>query len=171
MPIRQTMRSHRGPAVLKGNGVAMAAVRAAERAMTEAEAQAYCEDVTKRSGSNFAYSFLFLPPARRAAMYTIYAFCKEVDSAEDDPPADSNPQHELAAWRRELEAVYRGAPSRPVTISLAHHVRELKIPQDYFEDLIAGVEMDLTINRYPTFDALSLYCYRVAAVVGLICLH
>ncbi len=149
----------------------MAAVRAAERAMTEAEAQAYCEDVTKRSGSNFAYSFLFLPPARRAAMYTIYAFCKEVDSAVDDPPADSNPQHELAAWRRELEAVYRGAPSRPVTISLAHHVRELKIPQDYFEDLIAGVEMDLTINRYPTFDALSLYCYRVAAVVGLICLH
>lgn len=139
--------------------------------MTSAEAQTYCETVTKRSGSNFAYSFLFLPPARRAAMYTIYAFCKEVDNAVDDPPPGSNPQEQLAWWRRELSAAYHGTPSSPVTISLAHHVRELTIPETYFEDLIAGVEMDLTIKRYPTFDALSLYCYRVASVVGLICLH
>jgi phytoene synthase len=139
--------------------------------MTSAEAQAYCEAVTKRSGSNFAYSFLFLPPARRAAMYTIYAFCKAVDSAVDDPPPGSNPQEQLAQWRCELAAAYHGTPSYPVTISLAEHVRELNIPEEYFEDLIAGVEMDLTIKRYPTFDALSLYCYRVASVVGLICLH
>ena len=31
--------------------------------------------------------------------------------------------------------------------------------------------MDLTTSRYPTFDDLSRYCYRVAGVVGLICLH
>jgi phytoene synthase len=139
--------------------------------MTSAEAQTYCETVTKRSGSNFAYSFLFLPPARRAAMYTIYAFCKEVDNAVDDPPPGSNPQEQLAQWRRELSAAYHGTPSSPVTISLTNHVRELAIPEQYFEDLIAGVEMDLTMKRYPTFDALSLYCYRVASVVGLICLH
>ena len=29
--------------------------------------------------------------------------------------------------------------------------------------------MDLTINRYTTFDELHKYCYRVASVVGLIC--
>ncbi|WP_447977213.1 presqualene diphosphate synthase HpnD [Candidatus Nitrospira bockiana] len=139
--------------------------------LTVEEAQRYCEAVTKRSGSNFAYSFLFLPPARRAAMYTIYAFCKEVDSAVDDPPAGSDPRRELDSWRRELAAAYRGAPSFPVTISLAVHARELGIPQSYFEDLIAGVEMDLTIRRYRSFDELSLYCYRVASVVGLICLH
>ena len=139
--------------------------------MTVAEAQQYCEAVTKRSGSNFAYSFLFLPPARRAAMYTVYAFCKEVDSTVDDPPAGSNPKEQLAQWRHELDAAYAGTPSFPVTISLAQHVRDLNIPRQYFEDLIAGVEMDLSITRYPTFDALSLYCYRVASVVGLICLH
>ena len=70
--------------------------------MTSAEAQQYCETVTKRSGSNFAYSFLFLSPARRAAMYTIYAFCKEVDSAVDDPPSGSNPHAQLAYWKNEL---------------------------------------------------------------------
>lgn len=139
--------------------------------MSSTEAQRYCEAVTKRSGSNFAYSFFFLPPARRAAMYTIYAFCKEVDSAVDDPPPGSDPQEHLAHWRKELAAAYHGNPSSPVGISLAEHVRALNIPEEYFRDLIAGVEMDLTTSRYASFGDLALYCYRVASVVGLICLH
>ena len=70
-----------------------------------------------------------------------------------------------------FEAAYRGTPTFPVTISLAEHVRQLSIPQAYFEELIKGVEMDLTASRYASFQDLSLYCYRVASVVGLICLH
>ena len=136
-----------------------------------ADAQAYCTALTKKSGSNFYYSFLFLPRKRRAAMYTVYAFCKEVDNAVDEPPAGSNPQKELRRWRAELDAAYRGTPTFPVTISLAEHVRQLAIPQTYFDELINGVEMDLTASRYASFQDLSLYCYRVASVVGLICLH
>jgi 15-cis-phytoene synthase len=139
--------------------------------MTVEEAQAYCTAYTKKSGSNFYYSFLFLPRARRGAMYTVYAFCKAVDSAVDEPPAGSNPQEELARWRSELDAIYHGAPTIPIAISLAHHVKTLSIPKVYFEELIKGVEMDLFSDRYATFDDLSLYCYRVASVVGLICLH
>jgi phytoene synthase len=139
--------------------------------MTLPEAQAYCTALTKQSGSNFYYSFLFLPRRKREAMYTIYAFCKQVDSAVDDPPGGSNPQEELGRWRNELEAAYHGQPTFPVTISLAAHVRTLGIPQQYFKELINGVEMDLLQARYATFQDLSLYCYRVASVVGLICLH
>lgn len=139
--------------------------------MTVTEAQAYCTAYTKKSGSNFYYSFLFLPKAKREAMYTIYAFCKAVDSAVDEPPTDSNPKEELKRWRNELEAVYRGTPTFPITVSLAHHIKALSIPKAYFEELIKGVEMDLFNDRYVTFEELSLYCYRVASVVGLICLH
>ena len=56
-------------------------------------------------------------------------------------------------------------------ISLAHHAKRLSIPKAYFEELIKGVEMDLETTRYATFEDLSLYCYRVASIVGLICLH
>ena len=136
-----------------------------------ADAQAYCTALTKKSGSNFYYSFLFLPRKRRAAMYTVYAFCKEVDNAVDEPPAGSNPQEELRRWRTELDAAYRGTPTFPVTMSLAEHVKQLAIPQTYFDELINGVEMDLSASRYASFQDLSLYCYRVASVVGLICLH
>ena len=34
-----------------------------------------------------------------------------------------------------------------------------------------GVEMDLTLSRYETFEDLATYCYRVASVVGIICIH
>ncbi|MDH5641320.1 MAG: presqualene diphosphate synthase HpnD [Nitrospira sp.] len=139
--------------------------------MTAAEAQAYCTTYTKKSGSNFYYSFLFLPKASRNAMYTVYAFCKAVDSAVDEPPAGSNPKEELKRWRIELDAAYGGTPNSPITASLAHHAKAFSIPKAYFEELIKGVEMDLFNNRYVTFDELSLYCYRVASVVGLICLH
>lgn len=139
--------------------------------MTVSEAQAYCTAYTKKSGSNFYYSFLFLPRAKRDAMYTVYAFCKAVDNAVDEPAAGSNPKDELKRWREELEAVYSGAPTAPIMMSLSHHVKVLGIPKAYFEELIKGVEMDLFNNRYVTFDELSLYCYRVASVVGLICLH
>jgi 15-cis-phytoene synthase len=139
--------------------------------MTLTEAQAYCRTVTQQSRSNFYYSFLFLPRDRREAMYAIYAFCREVDSVVDDPLPGTDAREQLNTWRRELAAAYQGSATHPVTISLASHVQRLQIPQDLFQELIAGVEMDLTRCRYDTFEELSLYCYRVASVVGLICLY
>jgi phytoene synthase len=139
--------------------------------MTVAQAQAYCTTLTKNSGSNFYYSFLFLPKSRRDAMYTVYAFCKAVDSAIDEPPPGSNPKEELRRWRAELDLAYDGEPTWPLMIGLAHHAKRLSIPKAYFEELIKGVEMDLKTTRYATYEALSVYCYRVASIVGLICLH
>ncbi len=103
-------------------------------------------------------------------MYTIYALCRMVDSAVDDPPPDSKPLEVLATWRQEVSSAYQGHPTLPVTISLAAHLQKFDIPEQLIQELITGVEMDLTINRYATFSDLYPYCYRVASVVGLICL-
>jgi phytoene synthase len=50
-------------------------------------------------------------------------------------------------------------------------VRQYDLPRPQFEALIDGVEMDLDHARYPTFDALSQYCRRVASAVGLVCVE
>jgi phytoene synthase len=134
------------------------------------EAHSYCTLKAKDSGSNFYSSFLFLPRRRRKAMYTVYTLCHELDAAVDHPPPGEDPHSQLAQWRREIQAAYDGSPQFPVTVSLADHAGKLDIPQDYFQELIAGMEMDLTIRRYATFDDLYPYCYRVASIVGLICL-
>ena len=144
--------------------------------MTSHEAQQHCTDLARRSGSNFYYSFFFLPQERRDAMHAVYAFCHEVDGAVDDPAPGSDPRVHLAHWRADVAALYRqngdgGAhSSNPIIICLADHIRRLGIPQEYFDEIIAGVEMDLSINRYATFGDLYQYCYRVASVVGLVCL-
>jgi len=129
-----------------------------------------CADVTRRSSSNFYYAFMLLPVERRRALHAVYAFCRFVDDIADDESV-REPAHLLEKWRDELERVYAGAPTRAVSRALADSVRRFNIPGRYFEDVIAGVEMDLSRNRYETFDELKLYCYRVASAVGLICIE
>ena len=43
--------------------------------------------VTKGSGSNFYYAFLFLPKPKREAIYAVYAFCRLSDDLVDEAKA------------------------------------------------------------------------------------
>lgn len=81
------------------------------------------------------------------------------------------PIERLKAWRAELEACFRGEATHPVTQRLAETIRTFRIPHGYFEELLNGVEMDLVRFRYATFAELQQYCYRVAGVVGLMCIE
>ena len=47
-------------------------------------------------------------------------------------------------------------------------IQQCHLPFELFDELLKGVEMDLDIKRYENFEALELYCYRVASVVGLL---
>ena len=129
------------------------------------------EAITKESRTNFYYAFRFLPRPKREAIYAVYAFCRVIDDVVDEAPSAAHVQEELAWWRGELDRCFQGHATHPVTQGLAHHVQRFHIPQVYFEELLNGVEMDVTTHRYATFDELTQYCYRVAAVVGLICIE
>ncbi len=134
-----------------------------------------CRAVTKASRSNFAYAFLVLPKAKREALYAIYAFCRISDDVVDEAPSGgapgAAPAERLKAWRAELDACFRGEPRHPVTRRMAEVLGRFSIPQSYFEELLNGVEMDLVQTRYATFADLERYCYRVAGVVGLMCIE
>jgi 15-cis-phytoene synthase len=131
---------------------------------------ARCARITRQSSSNFYYAFKLLPAHRRRALYATYAFCRFVDDIADDEHV-REPAALLHRWRDELERVYNGTPTRAISRALADSVRRFTIPRRYFEDIIDGVEMDLSRKRYRTFDELRLYCYRVASAVGLICIE
>lgn len=129
-----------------------------------------CAEITRKSSSNFYYAFMLLPAERRRALHAVYAFCRYVDDIADDESI-REPAQLLGRWREELERVYAGTPTRPVSRALADSARRFTIPREHFEEVIAGVEMDLSRKRYATFDELRLYCYRVASAVGLICIE
>ena len=130
-----------------------------------------CRLITKREAKNFFYAFITLPAAKRRAIYAAYAFCRYCDDAVDEVASPEAKQAALVNLTDRLDDAYQRQPEGPVFTALAHTAQIYDIPQRYFQDVIRGVEMDLANNRYQTYEELRLYCYRVASVVGLICLQ
>jgi 15-cis-phytoene synthase len=126
--------------------------------------------ITRKSASNLALAFVLLPKPKRHAMSALYAFCREVDDVADEEaiPVEKR-RADLAAWREDVRlACDGGAPKFAVNRELQPIIAQYRLPYAYFDELIQGVEMDLDINRYNTYEELELYCYRVASVVGLL---
>jgi phytoene synthase len=127
----------------------------------------YCQQKAAASGSSFYYSFLFLPSERRRAITAVYAFCREVDDVVDETRDASVAQAKLAWWRDELAALFRGAPSHPVTKALQPFIgTPFGITRERLDAVIDGMELDLRQNRYLDYAALRRYAHLVAGVVG-----
>jgi len=131
--------------------------------------QEYCQNKAAKSGSSFYYSFLSLPNQKREAITAVYAFCREVDDIVDAPGDLQVKNVKLNWWHQEIHNLYNAKPQHPITRALEPMINTFNLPEEYFSEIIDGMQMDLTQNRYASFKELSLYCYRVASVVGLIC--
>ncbi len=128
----------------------------------------YCQQKAAASGSSFYYSFLFLSPERRRAITALYAFCREVDDVVDETNEMQVAAAKLGWWRAEVANLFAGKPQHPVTKALAPHTQPYAITPEKLNDIIDGMEMDLTQTRYLDWPNLERYCYRVAGVVGLL---
>ena len=134
-----------------------------------AAARAHVRAVTERSGTSFFWAMRLLEPARRDAMFAIYAFCREVDDIADEGGTAEAKRRGLADWRREIDRLYAGAPTRPTTRALLRPVAEYGLLREDFLAVIDGMEMDaLSDMRAPSLAELELYCARVAGAVGLL---
>ena len=125
--------------------------------------------ITQSAKSNLALSFASLPEAERRAMSIFYAFCRVVDDVADStelPVAEK--ERQLSEWRKEIRRAYMEAPLTPLGREMAQIIRTYLIPPTPLEEIISGMEMDMSILRYPTFALLDQYCYRVASAVGLV---
>ena len=124
-------------------------------------------EITRASRSNLAFAFIAMSGARRRDITTFYAFCRVIDDIADDNLRDPEAKRrELARWRQALLGEFANEPA------LAQPVRQLiltyPITPEMLEEIITGVEMDIDIRRYATWDELRVYCHRVASAVGLV---
>ncbi len=131
---------------------------------TLADAYAECERIARASSSSFTAAFHLLPAERRSALAALYAYCRVVDDAVDE---SDHPAAALAAWRRELARMQEGTPEHPVAVALADAARRFAIPFRHLDEILIGMEMDLSPRAYETFEELRRYCYHAAAAVGL----
>jgi phytoene synthase len=152
-----------------------------------------CAEIIRHHSKSFYFSARLLPASKRQSIMALYAFCRTsddlVDSAFQRNPqsAIESPRLSLDSWVALVASVpsspqYSGYPPQRVARSLStQHSTVARawadtrsrhgIPNDLADELLAGVRMDLTIDRYETWDDLWLYCYRVASTVGLMSMY
>ncbi len=142
--------------------------QAADR-IGEAESWAHVERLVQGSKSSFYWAMRLLPAAKRRAMFAIYAYCRELDDIADEPAPETEKQQGLAAWRKEVNAVYENAPTTPLGRTLNDVRQHYPIRRDDLLAVIDGVETDADgpVVR-PSLADLELYCDRVAGAVGLL---
>ncbi|MFO7168240.1 MAG: squalene/phytoene synthase family protein [Chloroflexota bacterium] len=138
---------------------------ASRRSYSLDEAYEHCAAITRANSASFYLSSQLLPPAKRAAARAFYAFCRTSDDIVDNE--SQNPARALATWVASVHNRQASADN-PVLLAWNDTAQAYGIPAELVDELLAGIAMDLTVNRYATFEELWLYCYRVASVVGLV---
>ncbi len=153
-----------------------------------AEGYARARSLTRHHAKSFFFASVALFGERRRAAFALYAFCRRLDDLVDGDNAGdgltlsptalpSELSARLALARKSISAIYAPSASSSLTAGLPWHPAEFeafrdtvtryRIPELPFQELINGMEMDLTKSRYANFEELKLYCHRVAGVVGL----
>jgi phytoene synthase len=151
-------------------------------------AYSVCRGITRTNAKNFYYAFLVLPKHKRQALCAVYAFMRRCDDIADDPTLSLEERRfKLSTWLGALHLVQQGEPTDdPILLALTDAQRRYTIPAGLLDELATGTAMDvedtqgeaapasatssLTV-QYKTFEDLKGYCYRVASVVGLVCIH
>ena len=136
----------------------------------------FCRVLARREARNFYYAFLLLPRSRHLSMCALYAFMRHTDDLADEPGTPEEKTRALEAWRRALDTALSGDRSFAIATwpglpALADTVARYSIPAKLLHEVIEGVSMDIQPRGFSTFDELADYCYHVASVVGLSCLH
>jgi phytoene synthase len=164
-------------------------------------AYSVCRGITRANAKNFYYAFLVLPKRKRQALCAVYAFMRRCDDIADDPGLIFEERRQkLDTWLDALHRAQQGQPSDdPILLALNDAQRRYTIPAGLLDELAMGTSMDvidpvtesqapppsansaapqLAVQnqvqykvQYKTFEDLKVYCYRVASVVGLVCIH
>ena len=134
---------------------------------------AECKRLNKRYGTTYYWSTMLLPSVKRPHVHALYGFCRHADDIVDnivDEVGDVSVERRSAALA-ELRARFfsdldRGHSDDLVLKAVVHTVRAFDIDPEGFARFLRSMEMDLTVERYETWEDLREYMDGSAAVIG-----
>ena len=116
----------------------------------------------KEGSSSFYQAFKFLPKSQREAVYVVYAFCRLIDDAVDEPETSPYTLAEIKAHFDHLDE----AEGHFIWPSLRWAFATFSLDKAPYYVQMSGQELDFVRTKYDTMDELEDYCYRVAGSVG-----
>jgi phytoene synthase len=128
---------------------------------------AVCRAVIRERSRSFAAASRLLPRSAADAAVATYAFCRGADDDVDDASSAAAGRARHERTRERLARIYAGDEmDAPVARAFQWVVQRHGIPREEPDALLDGMDQDLGEVRVPNVEALLLYCYRAAGVVG-----
>lgn len=121
-----------------------------------------CKEMIKKGSSTFYHAFNILPKQQREAVYVIYAFCRMIDDAVDDPDKSVYTLEELEANFTNLNQ----AEGHFIWPALRWVMDTFNLSKEPYYIQMSGQRLDYFKTTYDTMEELEDYCYRVAGSVG-----
>jgi phytoene synthase len=116
-----------------------------------------------KHGQSFRFAQRFLGRETATAAAKLYQFCRISDDLVDEAPNSNVARLRLASLRQTLKS-----SKLPKSLQGFQDVqRAYAIPQLAIDELLNGIETDLTETTKPDEAALLQYCFRVAGTVGM----
>jgi len=134
-----------------------------------AESYELCRMFNKRHGTTYYWSTLVLPPEKRPHVHALYGFARYADDIVDDlgpVPVAQRAQALASFGERFFADLSTGSSEDPVLKAVVNTVRTLEIDPDCFRRFLRSMTMDLTVERYETWNDLLDYMDGSAAVIG-----
>ncbi len=142
--------------------------------VTLEESYELCRQFNKRHGTTYYWSTLVLPAIKRHHVHALYGFARYADDIVDEIPEGGHGEIPVAERAAALETfgdrffddLDRGASDDPVLKAVVHTVRAFDLDPSAFRRFLTSMTMDLTVDRYETWDDLLVYMDGSAAVIG-----
>lgn len=137
--------------------------------VTLEESYAECKRLNKLNGTTYYWATNVLPKVKRHHVHALYGFCRYADDIVDD--LGPVPVAERARGLQEFgdglfRDLDRGTSDDLVLHAVIHTVRAFDLDPGCFKRFLHSMTMDLTVDRYETWDDLLGYMDGSAAVIG-----
>jgi len=124
-------------------------------------------DYLARHSRSFRFAASMMATGDRARIARVYAWCRYTDNLVDDDVSTELAGRRLDQWLARSRNAYDGRDSG---IELVNRVMGEMAEQDisfsYARDLVRAMRTDLDFSSFADLDALRVYTYRAAGVVG-----
>jgi 15-cis-phytoene synthase len=137
--------------------------------VTLEESYERCRQLNRRHGTTYYWSTYALPRIKRHHVHALYGFCRYADDIVDDlgpVPVDVRARALADLGDRFFTDLEAGRSDDPVLRAVVHTVRSFDIDPDCFRRFLASMAMDLSVDRYETYEDLQRYMDGSAAVIG-----